>query len=225
MPRLIGVCLITLGVAIALLIPLFTAVYPSFGITRETANRPEIVLPIFARTPALPVGLGLVMLVAHAAGALAMIGLWMHLGPRSLVLGAATFAGLLWMAADIIGSGIAVREMPRLASAFGAGDASAGASFMSLNSLMDALRLSAHFAGGLWVVGLCVFGLQSGSLPAWLCWVGLPVGVLLSANLIAAPLMFASMLTLPPWLIALGIVMVKQAPLVDLVVAHRAAAA
>lgn len=208
--RVGATCLVVLGVGIALLLPLFMAVFPALGITRDTAGHPEIVLPILADHPALPKGVGLVQVIAHLAGAVGMLGLWLRWGPRSLLLVAATFAGLVWMALDIANNGVALREVPRLAAAHVAGDGSAAAAFKNLSALIDALRLAAHFCGGVWVLGVSAFARRAGCLPRWLVLAGFVVGAIFSANLLVPPLMFLSMLTVPPWLIATGVLVNRR---------------
>src|SRR5438876_1018098 len=158
--RWVGLGFVALGAGIAALIPVFLVLYPAAGISQGDAARPEVVLPIMARNPALFVGPGILELAGHAIGAIAMLGLWFRWGKDSFLLTCATFAGLLWMSLDSVDNAVAFQLVPRLAADYVAGGTAAGASYLSLSGLVDAIRLSGHFGGGLWVVGISAFGLQ-----------------------------------------------------------------
>jgi hypothetical protein len=202
--RSVGLGFLALGAAIAALIPVFLVLYPAAGIGQADAARPEVVLPALARNPALFVGPGVLELAGHAVGAVAMLGLWFRWGRESFLLTCATFAGLLWMSLDMVDNAIALQLIPRLAADYASGDTAAGASFISLSGLVDAIRLTGHVGGGLWVVGISVLGLRRAVVHPAIAWAGVAVGAILAANLFVPPLLDASFMTLPLWLLALG---------------------
>jgi hypothetical protein len=208
--RTVGGGLALLGLSIGALLPVFLVIYPSLGLGPADAARPQVFLPIVARTPALFTGPGLLELAGHAIGAAAMIGLWLRTGTRSFLLTAATFAGVVWMAVDTVDNAIGLQLVPRLASDFAAGDASAAATYLTVSLFMDSLRLAGHFAGGLWVVGIAVFALRSGGAPSIVAWLGIPVGLVLAGNPLVPALLNVSFITLPVWLVAFGIALARR---------------
>jgi hypothetical protein len=195
--------LVTLAVGILSLIPLFAAVFPRFGLTRDAA--PSTVLPTVAQNPWLFIGPGSVQLFTHTMGAVGIIALTFLWNPRSLLLVCATFGGLLWMGADIIDNALTMVLVPRLARAFVAGDADATRVLPLIHSLTEAIRFGAHFAGGLWVLGVSAYAWRTATTGRLLAGTGFAIGAIFAANVFAPPLMFATMLTLPAWLIALGV--------------------
>jgi hypothetical protein len=207
--RTVGLCFVILGAAIAALLPIFLVLYPAAGIGQADAGKPEVVLPVIARNPALFVGPGILELVGHAVGAAAIIGLWMRWGGRSFLLAVATLGGLVWMSVDAIDNAIGLQLVPALATSFVGGDAGARASFASTQALLDAVRLAGHFAGGLWVVGASVFAVRTGSVNQFVALAGIAAGVVLTLNPIVPALLNVSFMTLPVWLIAFGIVVAR----------------
>jgi hypothetical protein len=207
--RSVGLGFVALGAAIVALIPVFLVLYPASGISQGDAARPEVVLPIMARNPALFVAPGVLELAGHAIGAVAMLGLWFRWGRESFLLTCATFAGLLWMSLDMVDNAVAFQLVPRLASDYVAGNAAAGASFVSLSGLVDAVRLSGHFGGGLWVAGISVFGLRGGVVHPAIAWTGIAVGAVLSANVLVPALLNVSFMTLPLWLLVFGVAQLR----------------
>jgi hypothetical protein len=207
--RSIGIGLVIAGAAIAALLPVFMVLYPAAGIGRADAGNPAVVLPAIARNPALFVGPGLLELIGHAIGAVAILGLWMRWGGQSFLLSAATLGGVVWMSVDAIDNAIGLQLVPRLAASFVGGDAGAGTSFLGLSALLDAVRLAGHFAGGLWVAGVSVFALRAGSPNRVIAWAGVVTGLVLAANPIVPALLNVSFMTLPLWLIVFGVAVAR----------------
>jgi hypothetical protein len=207
----IGLGFVALGAAIGALIPVFLVLYPAAGVGKADASNPLVILPVIAGNPALVVGPGILELFGHAVGAAAMVGLWMAWGRGSFLLSAATLAGVAWMAVDVIDNAIALQLTPTLAGAFAAGDASAAGRFTTVSSLVDALRLAGHFAGGLWVVGVSAFALSARAAHPALAWAGIIVGAVLAANPLMPALLNVSFMTVPVWLIAFGITVARAA--------------
>jgi hypothetical protein len=203
--RTIGACLVAVGAAIGALLPVFLILYPAAGIGRADAMNPEVILPAIARNPALFVGPGILELVGHAVGAAAVIGLWLRWGGRSFLLTCATLAGLVWMSVDAIDNAIGLQVVPALATSFAGGDTAAGATFLSVSALLDALRLAGHFGGGLWIAGASIFAVRTGSTNRVIAWAGVGIGLVLAANPIVPALLNVSFMTLPAWLIVFGI--------------------
>ena len=216
--RSVGFGLVFLGGAIAALLPVFLVLYPAAGIGQADAANPSVVLPAIARDPALFVGPGSLELVGHTVGAVAMLGLWTRWGARSFLLTCATLAGIVWMSVDTIDNAIGLQLVPRLASQFAGGDATAGTAFVSLSSLLDALRLSGHFAGGLWIIGVSVFALRHGSANRYLAWAGVATGLILAGNVFVPALLNVSFVSLPLWLLVFGVAVLRDrsAPVPDL---------
>ena len=208
--RTIGTCLALLGAAIAALLPVFIVLYPASGIGQADLGKPDVVLPVLARTPALFVGPGLVELLGHAVGAAGVVGLWMRWGMRSFLFTCATLGALVWMAVDTIDNAIGLQVVPALAASFASGDAGAGAAYVTLSQLLDALRLAGHFAGGLGIAGISAFALRTGSANRLIAWAGVAVGVVLAANPIVPALLEVSFMTLPAWLIVFGIAVARS---------------
>lgn len=202
--RAVGLSLVFVGAAIAALLPVFLVLYPAAGIGQADAGNPEVILPAIARNPALFVAPGALELLGHTVGAIAMVGLWMRWGARSFLLTCATLAGIIWMSVDTIDNAIGLQLVPRLAIQFAGGDAAAGATFVSLSSLLDALRLAGHFAGGLWIVGLSVFAIRAAAANRYIAWAGIATGLVLAGNVFVPALLNISFLTLPLWLIVFG---------------------
>lgn len=207
--RTVGLGLLLVGGAIAALIPVFLVLYPAAGVGQADAGNPAVILPAIARNPALVVGPGILEMLGHAIGAAAVIGLWMRWGRGSFLLGCATLGGVAWMIVDVIDNAIGLQLVPALAMAFVGGDAAAASRYGTVSSLLDALRLSGHFAGGLWVVGVSTFALRAGSTNRALAWAGVAVGVVLAANPIVPAFLNVSFMTLPLWLVALGVVVAR----------------
>jgi hypothetical protein len=206
--RWAAIGLVSLGIGIISLLPLFMAVFPHYGLTRDTP--PETVLATVAIHRWLFVAPGVVQLFGHTAGAIGMIALahaWE--ARRSLLLLCATFFGLAWMAIDLADNAITLTMVPDLAASYANGETKAVYGLTLLRGLTDAARLGAHFAGGLWVVGVSYHLWQHGSRK--LGGIGLFVGAVLAANVFLPPLMFLSMMTLPFWLMALGVAVTKAA--------------
>jgi hypothetical protein len=207
--RSVGLGFVALGAAIAALIPVFLVLYPAAGIGQADAGRPDVVLPVLARNTALFVGPGILEIAGHAIGAIAMLGLWFRWGRESFVLTCATFAGLLWMAVDVVDNAVALQLVPRLASEYVAGTTAAAATFVDTSSLLDALRLAGHLAGGLWVVGVSAMALRSRTAHPVIAWAGIATGTVLAANLFVPALLNVSFMTLPAWLIVFGLAQIR----------------
>jgi hypothetical protein len=203
--RNVGLGLVFLGAAIAALLPVFLVVYPTAGIGQADAGNPNAILPAIARNPALYVGPGTLELIGHTIGAVAIVGLWVRWGARSFLLTCATVGGLVWMSVDAIDNAIGIQLVPRLASQFVSGDATAGASFVTTAALLDAARLAGHFAGGLWVVGVSAAAIRTASVNRVVAWAGVPIGLVLAGNVFVTALLNVSFMTLPLWLIAFGV--------------------
>jgi len=206
----IGLGFVLLGGAIAALIPVFLVLYPAAGIGRADAANPAVVLPILARNPALFVVPGVIEMLGHAIGGAAMVGLWMRWGARSLLVSAATLAGVAWIVVDVIDSAIGVQLVPPLASAYVAGSAAAGDRFVLVSNVVDALRLGGHFFGGLWVAGIAVAALRARATHPVIAWLGVAVGAILAANPIIPALLNVSFMTLPLWVIVFGIAVARS---------------
>jgi hypothetical protein len=206
----IGLGFVALGAAIAALVPVFLLVYPAAGVGQADASNPHVILPVVARNPALVLAPGILELLGHAIGAAAMVGLWLRWGSRSYLVTVATLAGVAWMAVDVVDNALTLQLMPALASAFVAGDASAGDRFSLASSLIDALRLAGHFAGGLWVVGVSMAALGTRAVNPAVAWLGVPIGAVLAANPIVPALLNVSFMTLPIWIIAFGVAVARS---------------
>ena len=206
----IGLGFVALGAAIATLIPVFLLAYPAAGVGKADASNPHVLLPVVAGNPALVVGPGIVELLGHAIGAAAMVGLWLRWGSRSSLVTVATLAGVAWMAVDIVDNALTLQLVPAFASAFVAGDASAGDRFVFASSLIDALRLAGHFAGGLWVMGVSVAAISTRAVHPVVAWLGVPVGAVLAANPIVPALLNVSFMTLPIWIITFGVAVARS---------------
>ena len=88
---------------------------------------------------------------------------------------------------------------------------SAIAALTTFSYLTDAVRFGAHFMGGLWMVGLSVFAIRGRSvMPSLLAWLGVPIGVIFSANLLVPGLLFVSFMTVPLWLIIVGVAAMRR---------------
>jgi hypothetical protein len=207
--RNVGLGLVFLGAAIAALLPVFLVIYPMAGIGQADAGNPNVLLPAIARNPALFVGPGTLELMGHTIGAVAIVGLWVRWGGRSFLLTCATVGGFVWMSVDSIDNAIGLQLVPRVASQFVLGDASAGASFLTFSALLDAARLAGHFAGGLWVIGVSAAAIRTGSVNRVVAWAGVPIGLVLVGNVFVSALLNVSFLTLPLWLIGFGIAVAR----------------
>lgn len=202
--RMLGLGLIVLGLGIGALVPVFLAVYPAAGIAVADAGRPELVLPVFAASPALVTIPAILEIVVHAIGAVAIFGLWARFGAASFLFAVATLGGLAWMSVDIIDNAIALNVVPSLASAYVAGDEAAAAALTQLTALTDAIRLAGHFVGGLWMIGVSVFGIRGG-FGRWIGVLGIVVGVIFAGNVFWPALLNVSFMTVPLWLVVAGI--------------------
>jgi len=207
--RTVGLGLLFVGGAIAALIPVFLVLYPAAGVGQADAGNPGVILPAIARNPALVVGPGILEMLGHAIGAAAVVGLWMRWGRGSFLLACATLGGVAWMAIDVIDNAIGLQLVPAIATAFVGGDVAAAARFGTISGLLDALRLSGHFAGGLWVVGVSIFALRTASTNRAIAWAGIAVGTVLAANPLVPALLNVSFMTLPAWIIAFGVVIAR----------------
>jgi hypothetical protein len=201
----IGLGFVAVGAAIGALIPVFMVVYPAAGVGRADASNPQVLLPVIAANPGLVVGPGIIELLGHALGAAAMVGLWMAWGRSSYLLTTATLAGVAWMAIDVVDNALTLQLAPGLATAFIGGDASAAGRYVTVSSLVDALRLAGHFAGGLWVVGVSAFSVRTPVMHPVIGWAGVAIGAVLAANPLLPVLLNVSFMTLPIWLIAFGV--------------------
>ncbi len=207
--RSIGLGLLGLGLGIGLLVPIFLVAYPAAGIAAGDAVKPGVVLPVLAAKPGLFMLPGILEIVGHTVGAVAILGLWVRFGQPSFLLTCATVAGLAWMAVDIVDNAIAYHIVPGLAASFAAGDASAGPWFVQLMTITDGVRLGAHLVGGLWIIGLSVFSIRSGLLPAAAGWFGVATGAVLSANIFVPATMNASFMMVPVWLVVVAALLMR----------------
>lgn len=207
--RILGLGLIALGLGIGALVPIFLIVYPAAGIAPADATNPEVVLPVLAAEPMLVTVPGLLEIVVHAIGAVAIAGLWLRFGTRSFLLGAATLGGLVWMSIDVVDNALTYHVAPILASDFVAGSTSSGTAFGRFTTITDAIRLGGHFVGGLWMIGLSVFAMRTGWLPRLVAWLGVVVGVIFAANLFVPAFMNVSFITVPAWLVICGAVVAR----------------
>ena len=204
-PRLLGTAFAAVGLGIGALIPIFLVAYPAAGLGQADAGNPAAILPVVAANPALFAGPGILEITAHAIGAVAVFGLWARLGSGSFLLAIATLGGLVWMTLDVVDNAIAFHVVPLIAANHAAGDATAAATFTQLQSVVDAVRFAGHFAGGLWMIGVSVFAIQTGQLPRIVGWLGVVVGVVFAGNLFLPALLNVSFMTVPAWLVILGI--------------------
>ena len=61
------------------------------------------------------------------------------------------------------------------------------------------------------MVGLSVFAIRGRSvMPSLLAWLGVPIGVIFSANLLVPGLLFVSFMTVPLWLIIVGVAAMRR---------------
>ena len=208
---MIGFGLVALGLGIAALIPVFLVAYPAAGIGQADSQNPAVVLPALASNPALILVPGAIQIAAHAVGVVAILGLWAGLGRTSFLLTCATLFGLIWLGVDTVLNAVTFHVVPVLATANAAGSPGAGSSFLELGQLIDGARYGGHVAGGLWMIGLSVFGIRTAALPGIVGWLGVLVGVIFAANLFVPALLNVSFMTVPAWLVILGIVVGRSA--------------
>jgi hypothetical protein len=202
--RLLGTAFAAVGLGIGALVPIFLVAYPAAGLGQADAGNPAAILPVVASNPALFAGPGILEIVVHAIGAVAMLGLWARFGSTSFLMAIATLGGLLWMAIDIVDNAVAFHVLPLIAANHAAGDPTAAAAFTLLGAVVDAVRFAGHFAGGLWMIGVSAFAIQTGSLPRVIGWIGVVVGLVFAANLFLPALLNVSFMTVPAWLVILG---------------------
>jgi hypothetical protein len=201
----LGAAFAAVGLGIGALIPIFLIAYPAAGLGQADAGNPAAILPVISASPALFAGPGILQIAAHAIGVFAVFGLWARFGSGSFLLALATIGGLAWMALDVVDNAIAFHVGPLLAASYAAGDATAATAFTQLQSFIDAVRFAGHFAGGLWMIGVSSFAIQTGRLPRIVGWLGILVGVVFAGNLFLPALLNVSFMTVPAWLVILGI--------------------
>jgi hypothetical protein len=204
-PRLLGTAFAVVGLGIGALVPIFLVAYPAAGIGPADAGNPAAILPVVVANPALFAGPGILQIVVHAIGAIAVVGLWVRFGSTSFLMAMATLGGLVWMTLDVVDNAVAFHVVPVIAADHAAGDQVAAAAFSQLSSVVDAIRLAAHFAGGLWLIGVSVFAIQTRRLPRVIGWIGVAVGAVFAGNLFLPALLNVSFMTVPAWLVILGI--------------------
>ena len=213
--RTIGWALAALGLGIGALVPVFLIAYPAAGISPAEAQDPAVVLPVIAVNPALVLLPGAVQVAAHAIGIVAIVGIWATLGRSSALVSIATVFGIVWLSVDVVLNAITYHVVPALAAANASGSATAQGTFVTAMALVDGARLGAHVAGGLWMVAVAVTAVRTSALPRVVGWVGIPIGAAFAANLFVPPLMNLSFITVPAWLVALGVAVARsQAPAV-----------
>jgi hypothetical protein len=209
--RWLGLGLVLVGLGIASLIPVFTVFYPAAGIDQADQGNPAVVLPAISANPLLFTLPGIVQIAAHALGAVVMLGLWVRYGQGSFLLTCATLAGIGWMGIDIVDNAIAFIIMPRLAADYATGSQFAAGGFVQLGNLTESVRFAAHFLGGLWVIGLSVFAIRARAvIPAALAWFGVAVGAVFSGNLLVPGLLVVSFMTVPLWLLLVGVLVLLR---------------
>ena len=204
-PRLLGAAFAAVGLGIGALVPIFLIAYPAAGLGQADAGNPAAILPVISANPALFAGPGILQIAAHAIGFIAVFGLWARLGAGSILLAMATLGGLVWMAVDVVDNAIAFHVGPLLAASYAAGDPDAATAFGQLQYVVDAIRFASHFAGGLWMIGVSVFAVQTGRLPRVIGWLGILVGLVFAGNLFLPALLNVSFMTVPAWLVILGV--------------------
>jgi len=204
-PRLLGTAFAVVGLGIGALVPIFLVAYPAAGLGPADAGNPAAVLPVVVANPALFAGPGILQIVVHAIGAIAVFGLWARFGSASFLMAMATLGGLVWMTLDVVDNAVAFHVVPVIAADYAAGDQAAAAAFSQLSSAVDAIRLAAHFTGGLWLIGVSVFAIQTRRLPRAIGWIGVAVGAVFAGNLFLPALINVSFMTVPAWLVILGI--------------------
>jgi hypothetical protein len=204
-PRLLGTAFAVVGLGIGALVPIFLVAYPAAGIGPADAGNPAAILPVVVANPALFAGPGILQIVVHAIGAIAVFGLWARFGSTSFLMAMATLGGLVWMTLDVVDNAVAFHVVPVIAANHAAGDQVAAAAFSQLSSVVDAIRLAAHFAGGLWLIGVSVFAIQTRRLPRVIGWIGVVVGAVFAGNLFLPALLNVSFMTVPAWLVILGV--------------------
>jgi hypothetical protein len=202
--RTIGLGLVILGLGIGALVPIFLVVYPAAGIAPGDASDPSIVLPVIAANPTLVTAPGALEITVHVIGAVALLGLWARFGQTSFLLAVATLGGLVWLSVDVINNAITYHVVPGLAADYVSGALAAGPAYVQLNGVVEAVRLGAHVAGGLWAVGISVFVVQTRSQPVVIGWLGIAVGAIFAANVFVPAFQNISFLTVPTWLVILG---------------------
>ena len=203
--RTLGGALIVLGLGIGALVPIFLVAYPAAGIAPSDATNPHVVLPVVNSTPALFMGPAAFEIVVHAVGAFALLGLWARFGATSFLLALATLGGLIWMTIDVANNAVTFHVLPLIGADYAAGSAAASAAFGQLSTLTDAIRLAGHFSGGLWMIGVSIFAIQTARRPAVIGWFGIAFGAVFAANLFVPALLNVSFMTVPIWLVVLGI--------------------
>ncbi len=203
--RALGAGLIALGVGIGVLVPVFIVAYPAAGLTPADATNPAVVLPVVATDPVLFSGPAAFEIAVHAIGLVALFGFWVRFGPTSFLAACATIGGLAWMTLDIVDNAVTFHVLPSIAADYAAGSPTAAPAFSQLSALTDAVRLAGHFGGGLWMVGVSVLAIQTRRLPAAIGWAGVIVGAVFAANLFVPALLNLSFVTVPAWLVILGI--------------------
>jgi hypothetical protein len=197
--------MVVLGLGIGVLVPIFTLLYPALGIGLADAANAAVVLPVVASDPGPFSGPAALEILVHAIGAVAVFGLWARLGATSFLVACATLGGLVWMTVDIVDNAVAFHVLPLIAADYAAGSPTAAPAFAQLSALTDAIRLAGHLVGGLWMIGLSVFAIQTRRIPAGIGRIGLLVGGVFASNLVVLTLVNVSFLTVPAWLVILGI--------------------
>ncbi|MBI3745809.1 MAG: hypothetical protein HY264_04675 [Chloroflexi bacterium] len=203
--RALGTAFAVVGLGIGALVPIFLVAYPAAGLGQADAGNPAAILPVIAAKPALFAGPGILEIITHAVGAIAILGLWARFASGSFLMTAATLGGLAWMMLDIADNAISFHVAPLIAASYGAGDSTAAAAFVQLQSVVDAVRFAGHFAGGLWMIGVSVFAVQTRRLSRVIGWLGVIVGIIFAGNLFLPALLNISFMTVPAWLVILGI--------------------
>src|SRR5439155_15100778 len=106
----------------------------------------------------------------------------------------------------IIDNAITYRLAPSLAADYVGGSVAAGPEFLQLTAVTEAIRLGAHFLGGLWMLGLSVFVIRTRLFAVAVGWLGIAVGTIFAANVFVPALLNVSFMTVPVWLVILGAV-------------------
>ena len=184
----------------------------------EALQDPFLVLPAIARSATLSI-FNLHSIVVAVALLPVVLAVHERLQP----------AGVSWLPlATVAGAGAAVlflvtgmvdsAALGQLARSAQPDQSAAATAFMAVTAVRAAIGYAAIFSYGIWLLGVNAIGLRHGVLPPLLGWIGLAFGTMGVMAFLVAPLAFIGPMVGIGWNLGLGVVLLRQTPIVQAIV-------
>jgi len=205
-----GLSALITGLLLLTFTAMFVVVLPGQGFAgAEDLTNPAKVLPFAASSPTFSL-LSLLDVVSAIFQVILVFALYERLQVGSpIIMRIATVSGLFLALFNLALGIIGFVAYSELSSLYPRNPAGAGAAYLAINSLLDALNLAGPFAYGWWALLASWVALRGGQLPKFLNYLGLLAGVV-GIFAFALPILTIVGVVAPiVWFLWLGMVLLR----------------